>query len=159
MNFKNLISLKDLITLHEEATDSDKIGTIISKALKMELIIVEGKIYKLNEANTYDFLTKSSDDPLIGFVCKCLSQSFNKLTDEELQTLKLKLIEGNPNKTPAQLLSNFKKMLKNTSVKQHISSIRNNLTNNDIVFNNDPDGIHFKNGRFNLDNKPEEAEH
>ena len=149
MNFKNLMSLKDMLTIHEDAADSDRIGTIISNALKMELIIVEGKLYKLNETNVYDPLTKSSDDTLTGAITKYLSQSFGKLTNTELQTLKLKLIEGNPNKTPDQLLKAFKMILNNTFIKRNISSIRSNLTY-DITFNDDPDGIHFQNGRFNL---------
>jgi len=48
-------------------------------------------------------------------------------------------------------IKNFKKYLNESFVKNNINSIKSGLVDDKISWDNDVNGIHFRNGRFNLE--------
>lgn len=134
INFTEFLSVQDFLTLSNCVIKYDAVQLITDK-VKNSIIICGKCVYFLHNLNTYE-VKEYSSDLIVGIIVKYLSMSAKKLSKTDYM-----LLQGN---------KNFPKLFRDSFVKTEISSYKISLTQDKIKFDFDLDGIHFKNGRFNL---------
>ena len=134
-------------------TLSHSFAQIIKEKLGKTVIICGRSIFKLNAYNQYKNFGESNESVVIAIVSEFLSTSYNSISKDQMLEFENEMLKVNGKTT----LKQFYNILTNGFVKRHVASLKMALTNNEVVFDEDKSGIHFKNGRYNLKtNKLEE---
>lgn len=125
-----LITNVNTISISKHITDQFNGKLIINSINK--------KIYSLKETNnTYD-IDDVNDDIIIVSVSKVISESWDALSDLDKENIELKY----PQK--------WSNIFKNTFITSKLSQIKVGLTNNDIIFDDYENRLHFNNGYIDL---------
>jgi hypothetical protein len=131
-NLLNLTQLKKIVLAKSPMDRAELIKTFLHD----KLIIKNDMLYMLNSSVVYIPKVGKYENKILTFVSNLLNISYKKLHKDD--------------STELESIKDWCDILKNPHIRQYLPQLIEEITNDDIKFNDYLDEIHFKNGYYDL---------
>lgn len=147
MKFPQLLdSDQCMMLLSEDVWDNEKAMTI-TKVMSKSVVIQHRFIYIYNSTSTLFEKQPLQDGIVIQCIMSFVQQSFQKAKDDNANWF-VRILED---KSLAKQYQNLRQTGKSVYRRDMVALYNTMLKNDDIIFDRDIDGIHFRNGRYILE--------